>query len=343
MAENTNISWCDHTFNPWVGCERISPACDLCYAATWAKRAGHPELWQGERRRTTRENWKQPLKWDAAARAAGKRVRVFCASLADVFDNAVPMEWRVDLFELIGKTTNIDWLLLTKRIGNANRMLDEVMDVMSCGLQRWGEPVTWPNLWLGATIANQAEADRDIPKLLATPARVRFLSVEPMLGSVDLSAWLPIECVYPSGNPWRRRTKFGEPEPEIHWVIAGGESGGKARPSHPDWFRSLRDQCAAAGVAFHFKQWGEFLPRTADEADPFLHDVSDSKLYWSDGQKWDRFDGQRGGVELVARVGKKAAGRMLDGQLWDQFPDRGGDAERMADINAARDQGLAQI
>lgn len=253
MAATTKISWCDHTFNPWVGCERISPACDSCYAATWAKRAGHPELWQGERRRTTRENWKQPLKWDAAARAAGKRVRVFCASLADVFDNAVPMEWRVDLFELIGKTTNIDWLLLTKRIGNANRMLDEVMDVMSCGLQRWGEPVTWTNLWLGATIANQAEADRDIPKLLATPARVRFLSCEPLLGAIDLGL-MRRSYGFPRHITSDGRA-VGMPQ-GLHWVIAGGESGGKARPSHPDWFRSLQQQCASAGVAFFMKQMG---------------------------------------------------------------------------------------
>jgi protein gp37 len=318
MAATTKISWCDHTFNPWVGCERISPACDSCYAATWAKRAGHPELWQGERRRTTRENWKQPLKWDAAARAAGKRVRVFCASLADVFDNAVPAEWRADLFRLIEQCTHLDWLLLTKRIGNAHKMLDQAMHEIHH--PQW-DAEDWPNVWLGATIANQAEADRDIPKLLATPAQVRFLSCEPLLSAIDLRGlWhhCPTHdfaggfCIQDCGD-WQR----------LNWIIAGGESGPKARPSHPDWFRGLRNQCAAAGVAFHFKQWGEFLPRTADEADPCLPDVPDSKLYWSDGQKWDRFDGQRGGVELLARVGKKAAGRTLDGVIHDSFPEVG--------------------
>lgn len=312
MAETTNISWCDSTFNPVVGCERISPACDFCYAANWAKRTGQAELWNGERRRTTDSNWRKPLQWDREHAAFfaehGRRRRVFCASLADVFDTAWDPQWRSDLFKLIERTLNLDWLLLTKRIGNVRKMCGGVS--------------AWPNVWLGATIANQEEADRDIPKLLATPARVRFLSCEPLLGPITL----PREWLDGMYKGELRHYSTGQSynaidyRPKIDWVIAGGESGGKARPSHPDWFRSLRDQCASAGVPFHFKQWGEFLPRTADEADPFLHDVSDLKLYWSDGQKWDRFDGQRGGVELVARVGKKAAGRTLDANVWDQFP-----------------------
>jgi protein gp37 len=304
MAAKTNISWCEHTFNPWVGCMKVSPACDHCYAELWAKRSGHPELWQGQRRRTTPANWAQPLKWDAAARAAGKRVRVFCASLADVFDNAVPMQWRVDLFELIGKTTNIDWLLLTKRIGNAHRMLDEVMDVMSHGLQRWDEPMPWPNVWLGATVCNQAEADRDIPKLLATPVRVRFLSCEPLLGPINIGQYL-WECC---GSPTPGGCFDDPPEccrhpnaiDKLHWAIAGGESGGKARPSHPDWFRSLRDQCAAAGVAFHFKQHGEWHPEMCANFN--------AEHIWPDRVR-------------SYRVGKKAAVRALDGVVHDAFPE----------------------
>lgn len=322
MAENSKIEWCDNTFNPWVGCSRISPACDHCYAESWARRTGHPELWEGERRRTSAANWKQPLKWDAQARAVGRRVLLFCASLADVFDNAVPHEWRVDLFELIGKTTNIDWLLLTKRIGNAHRMLDEVMDTMSRGLQRWSEPITWPDLWLGVTIANQEEADRDIPKLLATPARVRFLSCEPLLGPIDLSGLLhrcPTHdfdsgfCIQDCGD-WQW----------LNWVIAGGESGGKARPSHPDWFRSLRDQCAAAGVPYHFKQWGEYAP--AADHDPKtcgLTPTAIHKVGWIEHRPSEAFSHlslKRYGWAGMCRVGKKAAGRTLDGKVWDQFP-----------------------
>jgi protein gp37 len=248
MGEHTLISWAHATFNPWWGCTEISPACDHCYARSWAKRCGKDHLWStAERWRTSDRNWKEVLRWDRKAREEGKRIRVFCASMADVFDNAVPVQWRVDLFELIAKTTNIDWMLLTKRIGNAQRMLDEVMGALSHGLQRWGEPVTWPNVWIGSTIANQAEADRDIPKLLATPARLRFLSCEPLLGPLDFSGRFVEHDNLAHHENWLEA---------LDWVIAGGESGSKARPSHPDWFRSLRDQCAAAGVAFFMKQMG---------------------------------------------------------------------------------------
>jgi protein gp37 len=246
MVENTKIEWATHTFSPWVGCTKISPACDHCYAEAWAKRSGHPELWQGSRRRTRPANWEQPLKWNRQAERDGTRPRVFCSSLADVFDNEVDPQWRSDLFKLIDATRNLDWLLLTKRIGNVRAMCGGVS--------------AWPNVWLGATIANQEEADRDIPKLLATPARVRFLSCEPLLGRINIGQYL-WECC---GNPTMPSCFDDVPQccgcpdvrDQLHWVIAGGESGGKARPSHPDWFRSLRDQCASGGVAFFMKQMG---------------------------------------------------------------------------------------
>lgn len=329
MADTTRIEWCDSTFNPWIGCTKVSPACDSCYASVSTPvRAMNIEWGAGKpRHRTSLSTWRQPLLWERQHeqffKEHGRRRRVFCASLADVFDNDVYQHWRADLFRLIEQCTNLDWLLLTKRIGNAHEMLDQAMHDIHH--PRW-DAEDWPQVWLGATIANQAEADRDIPKLLATPARVRFLSCEPLLGPINLAAFLweccgNVEyCDYGCYGSRAECCGTANSRDLIDWVIAGGESGGKARPSHPDWFRSLRDQCAAADVAFQFKQWGEFLPRTADEADPFLHDVSDSKLYWSDGQKWDRFDGQRGGVELVARVGKKAAGRTLDGRVHDAFP-----------------------
>lgn len=268
MADTTRIEWCDSTFNPWIGCTEISVgergACEHCYARTATPvRAMGIQWGSGKpRHRTSESTWKQPLTWERQHEQFfsqhGRRRRVFCASLADVFDNEVDPQWRHDLFDLIKDTPHLDWLLLTKRIGNAVRMIHE-------STEQYITPSSvypWPNVWLGATIANQAEADRDIPKLLATPARVRFLSCEPLLGPINLGAFLweccgNVEyCDY--GCYGSRAECCGTPNARdlIDWVIAGGESGGKARPSHPDWFRSLRDQCAAAGVAFFMKQMG---------------------------------------------------------------------------------------
>ena len=225
MAESTGIEWCDSTFNPWIGCTKVSPACDHCYAAvSTPARALGIEWGAGQpRQRTSPANWKLPLRWNgkpfwectecrhrgedlrgggierrpvlcpACGRNALKlaRRRVFCASLADVFDNEVDPDWRRDLFELILRTPNLDWLLLTKRIGNVLGMLEQLKGMARyheewAQVSRWlgGEPPA--NVWLGATICNQAEADRDIPKLLQVPAAVRFLSMEPLLGTVDL-------------------------------------------------------------------------------------------------------------------------------------------------------------
>lgn len=281
MSENTKIEWADHTFNPWTGCTKVSPACDHCYAEGWAKRSGHVQ-WgpHAERRRTTPKIWKGPRDWNDQAEAFqaqhGRRQRVFCASLADVFDNAAPREWRDDLATLILDTPDLDWLLLTKRIGNAGAMLGEMfLD---------GPP---DNIRVGATICNQPEAERDIVKLLALGIP-NFLSIEPMLGPVDL------DTIYNSdfgeGQPYLHpllgRVSDGQGDscsaPAIDWVICGGESGPGSRPMHPDWARSLRDQCASAGVPFHFKQWGE----------------------WRDG----------------ARITKAIAGRLLDGAEHNGFP-----------------------
>lgn len=245
MAENSKIEWTDHTFNPWVGCIKVSPACDHCYAESWAKRAGRADLWHGGApQRTSEANWRKPVKWNADAAKAGMRTRVFCASLADVFDNAVPHEWRSDLFRLIRATPYLDWLLLTKRIGNAARMIDRALTDGHLRTSR--EPFwPWPNVWLGSTVVTQEEADRDIPKLLATPVAVRFLSCEPLLGPIDLGLSTGVRLA--DGTLWRGI------KPLIDWVIVGGESGPKARPMHPDWARSLRDQCSGR-AAFFMKQ-----------------------------------------------------------------------------------------
>lgn len=306
VSANSKIEWTDHSFNPWTGCTKVSPGCDHCYAEGWAKRSGTVRWGAGEqRRRTTPQNWRQPLKWNAQAEAFaeqhGRRQRVFCASLADVFDNAVDPQWRTDLFELILATPNLDWLLLTKRIGNVGNMLPVPFDFDR----------HYPNVWIGATVVNQAEADRDILKLLATPARVRFLSIEPMLGPIHVGAYLSRTNM----PGLRLMPGFVDSLPGVDWVIAGGESGPGARPMHPNWARILRDQCNAAGVPFFFKQWGEWVPVCFDgegylepEAgcDPAVG-VSVYRVVTIEHQHF-------------ARVGKKAAGRLLDGVEWNEVP-----------------------
>ena len=332
MTANTKIEWADHTFNPWTGCTKVSPACDHCYAEGWAKRSGHVEWGPGAiRRRTTKVNWRHPIKWNAEAARLGIRYRVFCASLADVFDNEVPHRWRQDLMSLIADTPHLDWLLLTKRIGNAARMLSDASmhDGRLLDANDYYSPPQ--NLWIGATICNQEEADRDIPKLLAVPATKRFLSMEPLLGPVQLDPlWLrpsPSTAylagkVHASMPAWTRFGCVG-----LDWIICGGESGPKARPMNPDWARSLRDECLAAGVPFLFKQWGEWGDPDSIEATGLAHHG-----WWENdpddgGVQRREFPGPMvKGIELcglrpeVFRVGKKAAGRLLDGREWNEVP-----------------------
>jgi protein gp37 len=266
MAENTAIEWCDHTFNPWLGCTKISPGCDHCYAEAKMDKRLHRVHWGPGQPRVRTKTWRDPVRWNGAHEAFyaahGRRQRVFCASLADVFDNEVPREWRADLFSLVRSSPNLDWLLLTKRIGNAKAMIEQAMRDQGDDTENAGWP--WANVWIGATVVNQAEADRDIPKLLEVPARVRFLSIEPMLGQIDLTRvqWPGKHKVdVLRGGAWDVPSWHGgftnhSDMGRVHWVIAGGESGPNARPAHPDWFRSLRDQCAAAGVPFFMKQMG---------------------------------------------------------------------------------------
>lgn len=259
MSENSKIEWCDHTFNPWLGCTKVSPGCDHCYAEQLMDMRMHRARWgAGQPRvRTSATNWREPVKWDARHAeffvANGRRQRVFCASLADVFDNEIDPAWRRGLFYLIVDTPNLDWLLLTKRIGNVQQM---VQAATLCDFLP-------SNVWLGATIVNQEEADRDIPKLLAVPARVRFLSMEPLLGPVDISRHLDY-CEKLDKHGISRRAGGQHIKCDKHcgisWVIAGGESGTGARLMHPDWARSLRDQCSAAGVPFFMKQMTKKAP-----------------------------------------------------------------------------------
>src|SRR6185312_11550581 len=294
MGENTKISWCDATFNPWIGCTKVSDGCTNCYAeAQNSFRKWNGGVWgKGTpRKRTSVANWRRPLSWNSVAAEAGasmlRRPRVFCSSLADVFDSEVDPAWRADLFALIKATTQLDWQLLTKRPHNIAKMLPA----------DWGDG--WPNVWLGTTVEDQKAADLRVPVLLEVPARVHFLSVEPMIGPVDLGRWMGTENCHACNvrfwpdsvrAPWLRSVDFegddermcpacgaleGETgtvgpigselddEPRLDWAICGGESGSKARPMELEWARSLKAQCEAGGAAFFFKQTGSVITGSA--------------------------------------------------------------------------------
>jgi protein gp37 len=280
MAENSKIQWTDHTFNPWIGCTKVSPGCAHCYAEELMDtRYGKVKWGKGQKRqRTSAANWKLPLKWNRLA-AFTNRPRVFCASLADWLDDEVPIEWLADLLKLIHDTPNLDWLLLTKRPENwADRL--ELVDVLTAKtlngtgwperLWHWrydGTPLD--NAWIGTTVENQEYADKRIPELLNIPAKVRFLSVEPMLGPVNLmgvrdpktrstrSGYLSTAiCASDSGGLYER--------PPLDWIICGGESGKDARLMEIEWAHSLRNQCKAAGVAFFMKQLGGTRDKRGD-------------------------------------------------------------------------------
>jgi protein gp37 len=406
MAENSKIEWTDHTFNPWIGCTKVSPACKNCYAERDMDHRYGRVAWGpgGTRVLTGIENWAKPVRWNMLAQRRGqsmtygeavavygkelpkceshewdnrtkyennawlrehgvdplRRPRVFCASLADVFEDwqgpilnskgqILSKRWdeaqnpdmhnddlltmndvRTRLFALIDATPNLDWLLLTKRPENVRKMylsqhLDggttgRIREFMDESESKDVNPYFRPNVWLGTSVENQDYADERIPELLKCRdlLPVLFLSCEPLLGPVDLNAdggWLvPWEksdgvcgpdawnemfvCANNhSAKRYLKSEKHGRniclqsgceatvypAKPGIDWVIAGGESGPEARPTDPEWFRSIRDQCQVAGVPFLFKQWGEF-------------------------------------GENLQRVGKVRAGRSLDGVVHDGFP-----------------------
>lgn len=357
MSENTKIEWCDATVNHWAGCTAVSPACDNCYAKRMAGRLWGTQWGPGQPRHQFVGADETLRALNRKAKRQGRPLRVFHNSLSDFFDNEVPVQWRISAMRSIVETPNLIHILLTKRIGNAAEMLDVAFRAVHGQREKWADNVP-SNVWIGATIVNQAEADRDIPKLLAVPARVRFLSMEPLLGQVDLRLptrtwtnsrgcatcdhccngdrcddpthfsrgrldWAPhCRC------PYCRGTGKGMP---IDWIIVGGESGPGARPMHPDWARSLRDQCDAADVPFLFKQWGEWADMGAaglGASGPVTNRAGDVKdwmrqaVTFTDGDKatvqahsWTAH-----ATDLMYRVGKKAAGRLLDGRTWDEVP-----------------------
>jgi protein gp37 len=247
-VRDSKIEWTHHTFNPWWGCEKVSPGCANCYAEALAHRWGQ-HVWgdRAPRRPMSDRYWIQPHKWDVEAKVAGERRRVFCASMADVFERRPGLQpARERLWSLIEETSGLDWLLLTKRPENIRDMI----------------PDSWqrnprPNVWFGTSAEDQERAEARIPELLRVPGVRHFLSCEPLLGDLDLGEYLP-------GDRWLHSE---EPmDKPLDWVIVGGESGHSVRPAHETWFFDLVGQCRAAGVPVFVKQLGRVVltGRTAD-------------------------------------------------------------------------------
>lgn len=339
--QNSKIEWCHHTFNAWEGCEKVSAGCANCYAERRDKQYHGGEHWgpSGTRKMMSETYWKQPLKWNRDAEKTGVRPRVFCSSLADwLEDRPELVQPRARLLQMASMTPNLDWLFLSKRVEGWRERMQEVVaywrrqphgscNFMADDLERWIEgEVVLSNIWLGTSVENQEQADKRIPELLRIPASVRFLSCEPLLELVDLkSALLTFHCggcarysvKSEDGQSWKcdrcKDRYFQRFREEVDWVIVGGESGPNARPMHPEWARSLRDQCIAAGVAFHFKQWGEWIDNYNVDCD-----------WWNNGGFDKVKDSTNVGNFTMHKIGKHATGRMLDGRTWDGFPEAGG-------------------
>lgn len=290
MAQTTAIEWADATINPWWGCTKVSPACTNCYAERTAKRR-HVGWGPGADRQPMSGWRKTAMQLNRKAEREGRRLRVFSLSMGDWLDPEVPAAWLAELLSVIHATAHLDWLLLTKRPELFRERLAAAMDALGTDhdvgwvlAEAWSRGEVPPNVWVGVTAENQEWANKRVPELMKIPAVIRFLSVEPMLGPVDLSPW--------AADP-------------IHWVICGGEAesgmGGayKTRPMPPEWARSLRDQCRAGGIAFFFKQWGAHLPCPE-----------------CDGEASNRTPGC--GIcdgAGFTRPGKRASGRALDGRV----------------------------
>lgn len=253
MAE-TSIEWTDYTFNPWIGCAKVSPGCQHCYAERMANhRSNWGATWglKGSRVRTSPATWNNPLKWNQESLKSKRRLRVFCASLADVFEDRDDLSvYRSDLFQLIRKTPALDWLLLTKRPEKIHIMLPE----------NWGQG--WDNVWLGTSAEDQMRYDLRVEMLLSVPAKVHFVSAEPLLGPIKL----------------RHGPKEG-----LDWIIVGGESGPNFREMKTEWACSVRKDCRRLGVAFFFKQHSAYQPKSKGNA-------LDGRVYhnWPVAQKGKR-------------------------------------------------------
>jgi len=313
-VSQTKIEWCDAVWNPTTGCSKVSEGCRYCYAERFAQRlAGRFGYPADDPFRVTLhpERLEEPLGWR-------KPRRVFVNSMGDLFHEDVPDEFICRVFAAIALTpVKHRFLILTKR---PHRMREFILglpqrdETFRLWVRAGGE---WPlsNLWLGVTAENQQAADERIPILLEIPAAVRFVSVEPMLGPVDLGRLVWFKDGFSS--PAFQEQMLGRRR--LDWIVCGGETGPNARPCHPDWVRNLRDQCQAAGVPFFFKQWGQWNDLSSGN---WIAPRKDTRVPWSDSyvlshknKIYEFLDGCR-----MFRMGKKTAGRLLDGQTWDEFP-----------------------
>lgn len=315
MAENSSIEWTDHTFNPWIGCTKVGPGCDLCYAEERDKRfhggvhwgAGAPRI------RTSKASWAKPLMWSHQAFADfGRPARVFCASLADWADKEVDPAWRADMWGLVRETPNLEWLMLSKRGPNIEQYLPADWG--------WG----YPNVRLGHTFCNQEELDRDMARFLAIPARGHFCSLEPLLGPMDLTTICTGHYFLDALEGFRYHDRDdGQPAAsescrKLTWVIVGGESGRAARPMHPDWAKSIRNQCRRAGTPFLFKQWGEWAPY----GELFNRENAADTELWAKVNSLRFHQGRTHnfGPITMCKVGKHIGGRQLDSLEHSEFP-----------------------
>lgn len=335
MSDKTKIEWTDATWNPVTGCTKVSTGCDHCYAETIATRFAGTSAYPNGFQVTLRpERLDQPIRWKRPR-------RIFVNSMSDLFHTDVPDDYIAKVFAVMAIASRHTFQVLTKRHGRMKALLNSrdfyatvrghlrntygFSEVDAFGTDLF--PLF--NAWLGVSVEDQRTADLRIPALLDTPAAVRWLSCEPLLGHTWLTGLLPSdsEVLSPLGSHRR---------PTIDWVVVGGESGPNARPMHPDWARSLRDQCVAADVPFLFKQWGEWAPDewidgegnrhvgpkpvAADPRSLVMHRAGLTALTPANPHDpWEK--GHPGWRTVMRRVGKKAAGRELDGRTWDEYPE----------------------
>jgi len=340
MGDKTAISWTDATWNPVLGCDHVSPGCDNCYAARNAStRLAHIPAYEGlavdgrftGKIRLLPERLDQPLRWRRPR-------RIFVNSMSDLFHKDIPDEYIAQVFAVMALAERHTFQVLTKRHARMRSLLSsnefrEQFGWHAAGLAPYWtadeQPWPLPNVWLGVSVENQQWADIRIPALLDTPAAVRWLSCEPLLGPVKLPLIEEHDTctcgVGPHGHYGIHERGCGTtPGPawgNLHWVVAGGESGPKARPMHPAWARSLRDQCQQVGVPFHFKQFGEHTP--------YLTDWDNHGGVWVNQETGATVADESqvpdtGSWQQVWRVGKHAAGRELDGRTWDEYPEVAG-------------------